>query len=328
MNVSLIVTVKNEGDAIRPLLDSLLDQTVLPNEIIITDGGSTDHTLDVLQEYADWLPLKVFSCPGANISQGRNEAIARAAGPIIAVTDAGVLLSPVWVEEITAPFATPCPDTAVAPQKQVNVVSGWFESDPFTDFEVVMGATVLPERQDIDPATFLPSSRSVAFRKSAWESVGGYPEWLDYSEDLVFDMALREQCGSFVFAPYAVAYFRPRGSMRAFIKQYYLYARGDGKANLWWERHLIRYATYLVALPFIVRLIWHERRVGWLLLFLGTAVYTRRPAQRLWPLTKGWTPVNRVRAFGLIPLIRLMGDIAKMLGYPVGLWWRWQNRPK
>lgn len=323
MNVSVIVTVKNEGDAIRPLLDSLLDQTKFPDEIVITDGGSTDHTLDVINEYADWLPLRVIPCPGANISEGRNQAIAHAKGPIIAVTDAGVTLSPVWLEEITAPFG--CDDPAERP---VQVVSGWFESDPYTDFEVVMGATVLPDRSDISPDSFLPSSRSVAFHKSAWEAVGGYPEWLDYSEDLVFDMALKEKCGAFVFAPYAVAYFRPRGSMRSFFRQYYLYARGDGKANLWWKRHLIRYVTYFLALPFIVRLIWYEKRVGWLLLFVGTAVYTRRPVQRLWPLTKGWTPVNRVRAFGLIPIIRLVGDIAKMLGYPVGVWWRWHKRQK
>jgi glycosyltransferase involved in cell wall biosynthesis len=331
--VSLIITVKNEGDAIRPLLDSLLDQTELPDEIIITDGGSTDHTLDVIHEYAAWLPLQIIPCPGANISQGRNFAIAHAHGEIIAVTDAGVTLSPVWLEEITRPLREESAEKKEVKEEgeggntAVQVVSGWFESDPFTDFEVVLGATVLPDRADIDPATFLPSSRSVAFRKSAWQAVGGYPEWLDYSEDLLFDMALQQQCPPFAFAPYAVAYFRPRRTLRAFFKQYYLYARGDGKADLWRKRHLIRYLTYLVALPFILRLIWHERKVGWLLLLAGTAVYTHRPAQRLWPLTHGWTPVSRVRAFALIPIIRLVGDVAKMLGYPIGLWWRWQNRP-
>ena len=50
-----------------------------------------------------------------------------------------------------------------------------------------------PTRDEVDPATFLPSSRSVAFRKAAWAAVGGYPEWLDYCEDLVFDLSLRER---------------------------------------------------------------------------------------------------------------------------------------
>ncbi|MCZ7667303.1 MAG: glycosyltransferase [Chloroflexi bacterium] len=187
MNISVISTVKNEGEALRPLLDSLIQQSILPDEIIICDGGSTDNTLEILAEYKEWLPLHIIVAPGANISQGRNRAIAAAQGPIIAVTDAGVVLAPCWLEDLTKPLM----------EKQARVVSGWFEPDPYTDFEVVMSATVLPSRQDIDPDSFLPSSRSVAFLKEAWAEVGGYPEWLDYSEDLLFNMALREKMAPF-----------------------------------------------------------------------------------------------------------------------------------
>lgn len=316
MKVSVIVTVLNEGEALRPLLDSLIEQSRQPDELVICDGGSTDNTLEILQEYMAWLPLKIISEPGANISRGRNLAIAAAAGPMIASTDAGVVLTPYWLEDLVRPIE----------EQGAPVVSGWFEPDPFTDFEVVMGGTVLPSRHDIDPETFLPSSRSVAFLKSAWEAVGGYPEWLDYSEDLIFDLALREKYGPFPFVDTAVAYFRPRGSLRAFFRQYYFYARGDGKANLWARRHAVRYVTYLLALPFILRLIWQERKAGVPLLLLGVGAYCRRPAERLWDDTWGWRPPARLRAFALIPIIRFVGDVAKMIGYPVGLWWRLQNR--
>ena len=318
MNISVIVTVKNEGEAVRPLLDSLIDQTRAPDEVVICDGGSTDNTLEILESYRQWLPLKLIVAPGANISQGRNRAIAAAAGPIIAATDAGVVLTPNWLETLTRPIVA----------QQAAVVSGWFEPDPYTDFEVIMGATVLPARREIDPQSFLPSSRSVAFCKSAWEAVGGYPEWLDYSEDLVFDQALRELYGPFPFAETAVAFFRPRGSLRSFFRQYYRYARGDGKANLWPLRHAIRYATYLVALPFLLRLIWHEKWQGWALLSFGVGVHSRRPVERLWESTWGWPVPARLRALALIPVIRVIGDLAKMLGYPVGLLWRWQNRER
>lgn len=318
MNVSVIVTVKNEGEAIRPLLDSLTQQSQLPAEIVICDGGSTDNTLEILAEYQEWLPLKIIVMPGANISQGRNQAIAAAQGPIIASTDAGVMLSPYWLEDITQPIA----------EGKTAVVSGWFEPDPYTDFEVVMGSTVLPTRRDIDPDTFLPSSRSVAFLKTAWEAVGGYPEWLDYSEDLVFDLALRQKYGEFPLAETAVAYFRPRGSLRSYFWQYYHYARGDGKADLWRKRHAIRYLTYLLGLPFIFSLIWREKWYGWLFLVLGLGGYCKRPAERLWDNTWGWRPPSRLRAFALIPIIRFVGDVAKMIGYPVGLWWRWRNLHK
>ncbi|HNS40865.1 MAG TPA: glycosyl transferase family 2, partial [Promineifilum sp.] len=237
-------------------------------------------------------------------------------GDVIAGTDAGVVLSPHWLEELIAPFAD---DT-------VQVVSGWFEADPYTDFEVVMGSTVLPALDDIDPQTFLPSSRSVAYRKSAWAAVGGYPEWLEHSEDLVFDMALRDRFGPFPFAPGAVVYFRPRSDLRSFYRQYYAYARGDGKANLWIKRHAVRYITYLVGVPLILRWIWREKWFGWVLMAAGVGAYTRRPAERLWAGTWGWRPPERLRAFALIPIIRLVGDVAKMIGYPAGLWWRLRNQ--
>jgi hypothetical protein len=44
----------------------------------------------------------------------------------------------------------------------------------------------------------------------------------------------------------------------------------------------------------------------------------------LWPATWGWRPPASLRAFGLIPIIRVVGDVAKMLGYPAGLLWRWR----
>lgn len=318
MMVSVITTVKNERHTIRPLLDSLIQQTRLPDEIVICDGGSTDGTIELLKEYETWLPLILLIVPNANISEGRNRAIAAARGEIIAATDAGVVLAPYWLEELVKPIESG--ETAVS--------SGWFEADPYTDFEVVMGATVLPHRRDINPDSFLPSSRSVAFLKSAWETVGGYPEWLEHSEDLVFDFALREKYGAFPFVDTAVAYFRPRSSLRDFFKQYYLYAKGDGKANLWPLRHLIRYATYLLALPTLLALIWKERRFAWGLLALGTGLYCQKPAQRLWTNTWGWRPPARARAFALIPIIRLVGDIAKMIGYPVGLLWRIKHQSK
>lgn len=317
MKVSLIATILNEGEAIRPLLDSIIDQTRQPDEIVFCDGGSTDDTIDILNEYRQWLPLHVIPAPGANISQGRNRAIGRASGDIIAVTDAGVVLSPCWLEQLLEPFADP----------NVAVVSGWFEPDPYTDFEVVMGATVLPTLEDIKPETFLPSSRSVAFRKSAWASVGGYPEWLEHSEDILFDQALQERYGSFPFASHAVAYFRPRSSLSSFAQQYFNYARGDGRANLWPRRHAIRYATYLIALPLMLLAIWREKWYGWVLLLLGVGAYSRRPAERLLPNTWGWRPLPRLRAFALIPILRFVGDLAKMAGYPIGLIWRLRHRP-
>ena len=35
---------------------------------------------------------------------------------------------------------------------------------------------------------------------------------------------------------------------------------------------------------------------------------------------------ERLAALAWVPALRLIGDVAKMAGYPVGLWWRLTHR--
>lgn len=216
------------------------------------------------------------------------------------------------------PFASP------SPEERPDVVSGFFVADPRTTFEKAMGATVLPALSDVDPNRFLPSSRSVAFTRDAWRRVGGYPEWLDYCEDLVFDLALKKEGCRFVFAPGAVAYFRPRPDLRSFYVQYYRYARGDGKADLWRRRHAIRYATYTIAPLALVLGFWYKG--VWLPLGFAAGLYLYAPIRRLRSMLRGASAKEWLLAVSLVPVIRLVGDVAKMVGYPVGVWWRWRRR--
>jgi glycosyltransferase involved in cell wall biosynthesis len=310
--VALVATVLNEGATIDALLASVAAQTRPPDEVRLVDGGSTDDTVARARAWAArGLPLTVEVRPGAGISAGRNAAIAATSAPLVAVTDAGVRLAPDWLAYLTRPFADP----------GVDVVAGFFHAAPRSAVEYALGATTLPLEEDVDPARFLPSSRSVAFRRAAWERVGGYPEWLDYCEDLVFDLALLRAGCRFAFEPRAVAYFRPRPTLRAFYRQYYLYARGDGKADLWRKRHAIRYGTYLGLLLLLLVLARRQPALALPALALAGA-YLRRPYQRLWQLTAGQPARVRLATLPWPPLIRLTGDVAKMLGYPAGVAWR------
>jgi glycosyltransferase involved in cell wall biosynthesis len=47
MEISVVVPVRNEEKSIRHLLDGLLAQNRKPNEVVITDGGSTDYALEM-----------------------------------------------------------------------------------------------------------------------------------------------------------------------------------------------------------------------------------------------------------------------------------------
>lgn len=320
MRVSVVATVVNEVKSLPQLLDSLAAQTRLPDEIIICDGGSTDGTLQLL-ETEDRLPLRVVRRPGANISQGRNGAIEVAVGVVIAVTDAGVRLHPPWLEKIVAPFE----------DASVQAVAGAFVPAPQTVFEMAMGAAAIPEISDLaDLDRYPPSSRSVAFRKEAWKAVGGYPEWIDYCEDVIFDLRLRDRFGQFVFAPEALVDFQPRASLRAFWRQYYQYARGDGKAGLWPGQHLARYAAFLSGPALLLSGLLFR---SWLLAILAliscagvVALRSWTPYRRLTRMWGGLGAVQKLRAALWIPIIRITGDVAKTVGYPAGLWWRWRHK--
>lgn len=319
------MTVFNEADNIEKVLHSISQQSRRPDEVVIVDGGSQDTTPAIIEnfarDYAQELTVRLLSQPGCNISQGRNAAIEAATGPIIAATDAGTRLPNNWLSELIQPFEQ---------RPETQVVSGFFEADPAANapFEVAMGATVLPLAREIKAEKFLPSSRSVAFTKAAWRKVGGYPEWLDYCEDLIFDLNLKREGYYFEWQPSACVQFAPRKNLSSFFKQYYRYARGDGKADLFLKRHLLRYFTYLVFAPLMLNLA-RSWPWGWLL-FLGAGLgYIKTPYQRLFlysPLFKTFSVAQKLQAILFVPLIRLSGDIAKMLGYPPGLIWKWKHK--
>jgi glycosyltransferase involved in cell wall biosynthesis len=314
--VAVVVSVLNEGEAIDVFLDSLLAQTRPPDEIVVADGGSRDETVArVRRRVAEGAPIRLIERPGTNISQARNAAIAEAEAPLIAVTDCGVRLEPDWLERLVAPFAESSPP---------DVVGGFFRADPRGAFETALGATTLIVEEDVKPEKFLPSSRSVAFRRDAWRAVGGYPEWLDHSEDVLFDLRLKAHGFKFRFEPRAFVHFRPRRSWRAFHRQYFLYARGDGMADLWRKRHAARYATYLAA-PVVLLAGLRWRRL-WLAGVVAFGAYNLTPYRRLRRWLPELSPRERLIAVAWVPAIRVIGDVAKMAGYPVGVWARRDRR--
>jgi glycosyltransferase involved in cell wall biosynthesis len=305
--ISLVCTVKNEAANIAQLLDSMLAQTLLPDEIVVNDCGSSDNTAAIVESYcALGHPIRLVS-GGHNIPSGRNNAIRHASGDIIACTDAGLTLDSQWLAAITAPLI----------QQQADVVAGFYRAAPQSLFELTLAATNYRDEEEIDPTTFLPFGKSVAFFKHTWQRVGGYPEWASHCEDLIFDLALKDAGFRIVFAPQAIVHFRPRETLAAFARQYYLYARGDGVASLWQKRHLIRYATYLGGALVLLAAIQRPWLIG--LHLLGAIAYCATPARRLLRRAPALRPSEVVGGLALIPVIRVIGDGAKMLGYPVGI---------
>ncbi len=309
-SVSLVCTVRDEADNIATLLDSMLAQSRPADEIVINDCNSRDATPAIVELYiAAGHPIRLVRCV-YNIPSGRNNAIRHAHGPLIACTDAGLTLDTRWLERITAPLLA----------NRANVVGGFFRPAPRSLFELALAATNYRDPGEIDPRAFLPFGQSVAFRKQAWEQAGGYPEWASHCEDILFDLALRRNGARFSFLPDALVHFQPRSSFRAFARQYFMYARGDGVANLWPRRHAIRYVVYLFGALLLA--VGRRQPLALALLIPGLVGYTRAPIRRLLRRAPALDAAELARAAALIPAIRFVGDLAKMAGYPVGVWRR------
>ena len=136
---------------------------------------------------------------------------------------------------------------------------------------------------------------------------------------------MRERGVSFSFVPRAIVRWEGRVSFTAFAKQYYRYARGDGKANLWAKRHAIRYCAYaggivLVVLATTVHPLW------WIALIAGFLVYLAQPLRRI-IFFKDKLGHKLPLALLLSPFVVVLGDVSKMIGFPVGVAWKRKHRP-
>ncbi len=300
MKVSLISTVKDCADRATPFLASLAAQTRQPDEVLIVDGGSSDGTAERFRADEG---VTVLDAPGTNIAAGRNVALAHASHEVIAATDADCELDPGWLAAIVAPI-----------EAGADVAAGFYR--PVTEgfLQACVAAVNLPgDPSEVDPDRFMPSARSVAYRRHAIDAVGGYPEWLDIGEDMWVDHRWRELGLDIRFAPDAVVHWRLRSGLAPTWTQYFRYARGDAVAGMYPERHALRFATY-GGLAAALR-----SRRGWpkLLALVGGVGYARTPIRRAWRSVD--RPLDRAAATLVVPGLIAWLDSAKMAGYAAGL---------
>jgi glycosyltransferase involved in cell wall biosynthesis len=304
LEISLICTVKNEESSLKEFLDSLLSQYRQPNEIIIVDGGSLDMTIEIINSYIEkGAPIKLIVKPGVNIAEGRNIAIENSKNEIIASTDAGCKVNKDWLKNLIKPFKDP----------KVDVVAGWYEADARNLFERCVVEVTYPKLERVmkNPGEFLPSSRSVSFKKKCWKKVGGYPNWLYTGEDTLFDLNLKKGGCRFEFAKDAMVLWKVRPTLKDVFNQYFLYQRGNGQAGL--PPSKTQKKKYIVyGLGSIMFFVGFFNIFFWAILLISSFAYLFRK-----PL-KTYKKFNTYKAIYLIPLIIFVFDLGSIFGYFFG----------
>jgi glycosyltransferase involved in cell wall biosynthesis len=252
--VSIVMTVLNEAEDIGKAVLSLLGQIPPTAEVIVVDGGSSDGTWELLLEARSKDPrlvairdetcsLKFSSGP---VSRGRNVAIAASKSPVIACADAGCTYAADWAQNLTAPLVAGTAEYALGGSCiDPTGPTVWdLASAPF--FSVKLSPT--------EP-TKSCTARSMAFTKTLWERIGGFPEHVLVGEDTLFDLDAR-RLSSPAFVSNAKALYRPQNTFRAALHQMARYALSDGMAGVRRARLFRNAARCVLQILALVSLLW------------------------------------------------------------------------
>lgn len=279
--MSIVVTVLNDRVGLADLLPALAAQSHAAEEILIVDGGSDDGSAELIAYWRErGLPLRVIDAPGVGISEGRNRGILAASSTNIAITDAGCRPAPGWAAALARDL------------ERCDFVAGTYTVDRETPFEHAVSVTLYPDvaevsgdiaigarawlavfgrRFRVDRAT----GRSMAFRRSCWESSGGFPENVNGGEDVAFSAAAVFGEARCTLAVDAVVAWRGRPTWRSNTLMYWRYAEGEAILGVQ-PRALARGLAWGVAALLALR----GGRRGRSLLLSGAGLYASLPLAR------------------------------------------------
>ncbi|MEQ9299439.1 MAG: glycosyltransferase [Cyclobacteriaceae bacterium] len=248
---SLVSTVFNEAARLDEWISGIENQSVQPDEIIIADAGSTDGTLEALNEWkkSSNLSIHVLLSEGCNVAEGRNLTIAKSKYDWIISTDFGCTYHQDWIKSLADHFIN-----AV-----VDVVAGAFGASTFeNESKAARADLILQNGYPMNMDTyFTASSRSIAYRKSVWEQLGGYEEWLTLAaDDTIFWRRLKHQGIKYKLVDRAYVFWGRHKTYPQFAKEAFRYGLGDGESGInfknFWSHVIETLTRYLFFLNLIL----------------------------------------------------------------------------
>ncbi|MDQ1639493.1 MAG: hypothetical protein QOF62_2832 [Pyrinomonadaceae bacterium] len=308
MRISVIVPVRNEAKSISTLLDGLLAQSRPPDEIVITDGGSTDETASIVDEYINrGAPVQLVRAGPSLPGRGRNIGASRASFEWLAFIDAGVRPEKEWLAALA--------DRAV--RDAADVVYGSYEPVIDTFFkECAAIAYVSPPDTSHGVSMRSRFIASSLMRRQVWDRAGGFPEHLRSAEDLLFMRAIENTQFVISYQPVAIVHWDLQPDLWRTFKRFVTYSENNVRANLWrqWQAPVFR--RYLLLLMFVLPLFIFGYRwivvplILWLMMLLARATAALWRNRNCYPTS---TLRNVKRLFMLVPLIASL-DAATFVG--------------
>lgn len=308
IEISVVIPALNEEDSIRQLLEDVLSQTLTPAEIVITDGGSTDQTKDIIEEFITaGAPVKLIRVQKSMPGRARNLAVAESRCEWIAFTDAGITMNPEWLESLAIK----------AQENSADVVYGTYEPIINSFFTECAAIAYVPPPFESDGGAVRPRSIvSALMRRHAWETAGGFPEHLRSAEDLLFMNQVEQSGFTSARTSRAKVYWHIQPNFRRTFKRFVEYSRNNIRAGLFseWQQTIFLYYALIAATTFGVVFLGLRGLIfppaACLLLLLARAVKTLYQNRKVYPAGPGR---NLARLVLLVPIIATL-DAAAIIG--------------
>ena len=180
INVSVITVCFNSADTIRNTIESVLSQDYPSIEYIIIDGGSTDQTINIIQDYSDQIST-VISEADRGIYDAMNKGIQAATGDVVGMLNSDDIYSTRssvrhLVERLVeAQTDSVFADLVFIDQVDSNHISRYYDSSRFH-----------PERLRFG---WMPAHPTFYVKRHIFENWGGYS--LDYQIATDYEMMVR-----------------------------------------------------------------------------------------------------------------------------------------
>jgi glycosyltransferase involved in cell wall biosynthesis len=318
MNVSVVIPVKNEEKSIEEVLRSLLSQTRPPDEIVITDGGSSDRTVEIINRFIEQgANIRLFREKEALPGKGRNVAIAGAKSDLIALTDAGTVLAKNWLESLLEPLKE---------NPDLQVVYGVQGICAKTLFEKCFVVVYRPPGKPFKGKTlYYPYMGSLLIKKEVWEKAGPIREDLRAAEDLLFFRAIQRGKFKSTVKPEAVAYWRPRSNFKEAFNMGYKYSECDALTGLHGDRFAKKLLRYAIGILLLAMGFYNP--VFFWLLGAGFIINNAAICRKNWADfvdAAGMSPLAYVLVIGIMVTL----DVSSIAGYVNGVRERWMNTDK
>lgn len=188
--VSVIIPTLNVEREIGALLNRLLSQTLPPTEIFVIDSDSEDRTVEEVEEVASSggdSCVRLLEIERGDFNHGgtRRMAADRTSGEfILLLTQDAVPLDETFIECLVSPFSDE--RVAISTGRQIPKADAVRYEQLVREFNYPRESYVRSSK-DLERCgikTYFTSDVCCAYRRSAYEDLGGFPERCNTSEDM------------------------------------------------------------------------------------------------------------------------------------------------